>query len=123
MTAVVRLGAWATNFASSVLSSASRLKTNVGMHDAAIGENCRRCEIARTLPGNKPDHLGDLFWPRHASKGDCCIKLGELGWIVHRGEVDRVATAPGPTPTTRMLCLASSTPDVRVSIRMPPLDR
>ena len=34
-----------------------------------------------------------------------------------------VATAPGPTPTTRMLCGASSTPAVRVSIRMPPLER
>jgi hypothetical protein len=33
-----------------------------------------------------------------------------------------VATAPGPTPTTRMLCLASSTPAVRVNIRMPPFD-
>ena len=32
-------------------------------------------------------------------------------------------TAPGPTPTTRMLCLASSTPAVRVSMRMPPLER
>ena len=34
-----------------------------------------------------------------------------------------VATAPGATPTTRMLCLASSTPAVRVSMRMPPLER
>ena len=34
-----------------------------------------------------------------------------------------VSTAPGPTPTTRILCGASSTPAVRVSIRMPPLDR
>ena len=34
-----------------------------------------------------------------------------------------VATAPGPTPTTRMPCAASSTPAVRVSIRMPPLAR
>ena len=34
-----------------------------------------------------------------------------------------VATAPGPTPTTRMLCGPSSTPAVRVSMRMPPLDR
>ncbi len=34
-----------------------------------------------------------------------------------------VATAPGPTPTTRMPCGPSSTPAVRVSIRIPPLDR
>ena len=34
-----------------------------------------------------------------------------------------VATAPGPTPTTWMPCGPSSTPAVRVSIRMPPLDR
>ena len=34
-----------------------------------------------------------------------------------------VATAPGPTPTTQMPCGASSTPAVRVSIRMPPLAR
>src|SRR5262249_61718603 len=32
-----------------------------------------------------------------------------------------VATAPGPTPTTRILWLASSRPAVRVSMRMPPL--
>ena len=34
-----------------------------------------------------------------------------------------VATAPGPTPTTLMPCGPSSMPAVRVSIRMPPLDR
>ena len=34
-----------------------------------------------------------------------------------------VFTAPGPTPTTQMLWGASSTPAVRVSIRMPPLER
>ena len=34
-----------------------------------------------------------------------------------------VSTAPGPTPTTSTLWGASSTPAVRVSIRMPPLDR
>ena len=34
-----------------------------------------------------------------------------------------VATAPGPTPTTRMLCGASSTPAVRVNIRIPPFDK
>ncbi len=34
-----------------------------------------------------------------------------------------VSTAPGPTPTTQMLCGASSTPAVRVSMRMPPLER
>jgi hypothetical protein len=33
-----------------------------------------------------------------------------------------VATAPGPTPTTRMLCGANSTPAVRVSMRMPPFE-
>src|SRR6266568_2031488 len=39
--------------------------------------------------------------------------------------VDRligVSTAPGPTPTTWMSCGPSSTPAVRVSIRIPPLD-
>src|SRR5580704_3044586 len=34
-----------------------------------------------------------------------------------------VATAPGPTPTTSMLWHASSTPAVRVNIRIPPFDR
>ena len=34
-----------------------------------------------------------------------------------------VATAPGPTPTTRTPCGPSSTPAVRVNMRMPPLDR
>ena len=34
-----------------------------------------------------------------------------------------VATAPGPTPTTVMPCGPSSTPAVRVSMRMPPFDR
>ena len=34
-----------------------------------------------------------------------------------------VSTAPGPTPTTSDAVRASSTPAVRVSMRMPPLDR
>ena len=34
-----------------------------------------------------------------------------------------VSTAPGPTPTTRMLCGASSTPAVRVNMRTPPFER
>ena len=34
-----------------------------------------------------------------------------------------VATAPGPRPTTVMPCGPSSTPAVRVNIRIPPFDR
>ena len=34
-----------------------------------------------------------------------------------------VSTAPGPTPVTMIPWTASSTPAVRVNIRMPPLDR
>jgi hypothetical protein len=34
-----------------------------------------------------------------------------------------VSTAPGPTPTTVTPCGPSSTPAVRVSMRIPPLDR
>jgi Novel STAND NTPase 1 len=38
------------------------------------------------------------------------------------GPVQMVATAPGPMLTTRISCSPSSTPAVRASMRMPPLD-
>src|SRR5215471_128250 len=54
--------------------------------------------------------------------------IAEFSFFISAGSfmVERlmgVATAPGPTPTTRMLCGASSTPALRVSMRIPPLER
>ncbi|MDM0025288.1 hypothetical protein QTI27_12165 [Variovorax sp. J31P216] len=57
--------------------------------------------------------------PSGMAESSCFISTGSF--MVER--LMGVATAPGPTPTTRMLCGASSTPAVRVSMRIPPFDR
>jgi uncharacterized membrane-anchored protein len=58
----------------------------------------------------RPSGIALLSLASAAGSSSVCVLMG-------------VATAPGPTPTTRMLWGASSTPAVRVSMRMPPLDK
>jgi hypothetical protein len=43
--------------------------------------------------------------------------------VFHGRKINGSGHRAGPTPTTRILCGASSTPAVRVSMRIPPLDR
>ena len=94
------------------------------MHDAAVGEDRGGGQVAGAVAGEEGDDAADLArarpcgragWRRRASSSS----PGRSSSTVLIG----VATAPGPTPTTVMPCGPSSTPAVRVSMRMPPLDR
>ena len=99
-------------------------EAGAGVHDAAVDEDRgrrrgswrrrrrgrrRRCRSPRARP------CGRSGSPRRAR----FIAAGSASVAALIG----VSTAPGPTPTTSTPCGASSTPAVRVSIRMPPLDR
>jgi hypothetical protein len=99
------------------------LETDAGVHDTTIGEDGGRREVARAISRDEADHAGNLLRPRHSTHRYRLVQLGELCWILIVPTLIGVATAPGPTPTTRMLCQASSIPEVRVSMRMPPFDR
>jgi hypothetical protein len=99
------------------------LQTDAVLHDAAIGENGGGREIARAISGDKADDAGNLLRPRHAPQRYRGISCASFFGSCMVARLIGVATAPGATPTTRMLCLASSTPAVRVSMRMPPLGR
>ena len=81
-------------------------------------------EVAGAVAGEEGHDAADLLglghaarsgWPRRASSSS----PGRPRSTALIG----VSTAPGPTPTTRMPCGPSSTPAVRVSMRMPPFDR
>src|SRR5262249_27765555 len=44
------------------------LETGAALHDAAIGKDGRRCEIACAVTGEEPDYGGNLLRARHASQ-------------------------------------------------------
>jgi hypothetical protein len=61
---------------------------------------------------------GFAIRPRGIAAPRRCIRAGSFMLVTVIG----VATAPGPTPHTRMPCGASSTSAVRVSILIPPFE-
>ena len=93
------------------------------MHDAAVGEDGGRGEVAGAVTGEERDDAADLLGsairPIGMAASSRFIAAGSASVAALIG----VSTAPGPTPTTRTPWGASSTPAVRVSMRIPPLDR
>ena len=59
------------------------------MHDAAIGENGRRRQIARPVSREKDHDIGNLLGLSHAAERDCGVQLRHQGRVLHCREVDR----------------------------------
>ena len=51
------------------------LKADAGLHDTAVGEDGRRCQIACAIAGEEGDHGSDLLWSRHAPQRYRCVQL------------------------------------------------
>ena len=99
------------------------LQPGAALHEAAIGEHRCRGDVARAVAGQQRDHAGDLLRLRHSPQRYGRVQLRHLGRIVHRRKVDGRGDSSGAHADDEDVVRASSTPAVRVSMRMPPLDR
>jgi hypothetical protein len=63
-----------------------RLCDGIGTADFEDGS---RGDIARTVSDQEPDYPGNLLRARHAPQRYGRIQPGELGWVVHRADVNR----------------------------------
>ena len=99
------------------------LQSHAVVHYPAIRKNCRRGQIASSLAGKEHHYVCDLFRLSHAAEWDRGIQLRHQCRVVHRDEVDRGRDRARTDPDDQNAVRANSTPAVRVSIRIPPLDR
>jgi glucose 1-dehydrogenase len=88
----------------------------VNLKSAFFGTQIAATQMIKQGGGGRIINITSVHedWPMPGNTAYCLAK-GALIVLTLIG----VATAPGPTPTTRILWLASSRPAVRVSMRMP----
>ena len=106
-----------------VAADRATLEARAAVHDAAVGEDRRGREVAGPVAGEERDDAADLLRLGHPASGMAASSVFIFAGSSIVEALIGVATAPGPTPTTVTPCGPSSTPAVRVSMRMPPLDR
>ena len=102
----------------------ARSQPGARVHDPAVGEDRWWRSGSWPRAAEEGDDVGDLVGERPAARAGWRRRATFI--LAGSASVEAligVSTAPGPTPTTRMPCGPSSTPAVRVSMRMPPLDR
>src|SRR5215469_6463120 len=74
------------------------LESDAALHDAAIRKYGGGGEVARAVPAYESDDAGNFLGSRHASERYRCVQLGELGGVVHGGEIDRCRHRPRAHP-------------------------
>jgi len=57
--------------------SFTSLQTWAALHQSAIGDDRRGCEVTRPVSGEEGDYAGDLFRFRHSAQRDCPVQFGE----------------------------------------------
>jgi hypothetical protein len=53
-----------------VYLAVSPLEARTALHNAAVGENGRSCNVAGAVSGEEGNNGGDLFWSRHPAQRD-----------------------------------------------------
>ncbi len=59
------------------------------LHDAAVGENGRRGDMAGPFASEEGNDAADLRGLRHTPQGDCIVEFPEQRGVVRRRAIDR----------------------------------